>query len=219
LLPEFLFKILSKSLLPTLALEEVKKIPNSTHQERINKDLQKLNNGEYSLNDPYYFGVDRVHNFKHISCGTVFPHTLYRVKTEKYPCPVCREVKLKKDKHYISDQKLMEKSQGRYSLDSSQIGLDEKGRRLIYCSGCHNSWRATVGNLMKNVTGCPTCHKLKKDKEWKAKHDLIVMCVHNGKPLCKSQKHWMWANQKRLINGKLKEDRIQLLKNLPLSRT
>ena len=216
LLPEFLFKILSKNLIPTLTLKEVKEIPHSTHPERVNKDLKKVHNGEYSLYDPYFFGVDRAHNFKHITCGAVFTHTLYRVKTEKYPCPACREDNLKKDKHHASNQKLKEKSQGRYSLDSSHIGLDEKGRRLTHCSWCNNSWWVTVGNLMKDTAGCPTCLELKKDKEWKVKYDLVVMNTRKGKTLSMSLKNWVWVNQKRYNDGKLKENRIQLLKKVTL---
>ena len=216
LLPEFLFEILSKNLIPTLTLEEVKEIPHSTHPERVNKDLEKVHNSEYSLYDPYYFGVDRVHNFKHITCGAVFSHTVYRVKTEKYPCPACKEDNLKKDNHDTFNQKLKKKSQGRYSLDDSHIGIDEKGRRLTHCSGCNNSWWVTVGNLMKDTAGCPTCLELKKDKEWKVKYDLVVMGTHNGKTLSKPLKNWIWVNLKRYKDGKLKEDRVQLLKKATL---
>ena len=215
-LPEFLYAILSKKLIPTLTLKKVKEITQSTHPERINKDLQKVHNGEYSLHDPYYFGVDRKHNFKHLTCGTVFTHTVYRVKTDKYPCPICREENLKRAKHYESNEKLIEKSRGRYTLDDSHIGIDEKGRRLTYCNRCNKSWLVTVGNLMKNKANCPNCLELKKDKEWKAKYDLVVKAMDNGDKLNKHQKHWVWWNQQKYKEGKLKENRVKLLQKSTL---
>ena len=215
-LPEFLYTILSKKLIPTLTLEEVKDITHSTHPERINKDLQKVHNGEYQLHDKYYFGVDRDHNFIHRTCGTVFPHTVYRVKTDKYPCPTCREENLKRAKHYESNEKLIVKSKGRYTLDDSNIGIDEMGRRLTHCNRCNDSWWVTVGNLIKDKANCPNCLELKKDKEWKAKYDLIVEAIDNGNKLNKQQKHWVWWNQQRYKEGKLKADRVKLLQKTTL---
>ena len=216
-LPEFLYEILSKNLIPTLTLEEIKGIPQSTHPERINKDLQKVHNGEYILYDKYYFGVDREHNFTHSVCGTVFPHTLDRLKREKYPCPTCREKNLKRDKHNESNKKLLEMSKGRYTLDDSHIGLDEKGRRLTHCNRCNVSWWVTVGNLMKDKANCPTCLKIKKDKEWKEKYDLIIETMNNGSKLNKQQNHWLWWNQQKYKEGKLKTDRVKLLQKANLN--
>ena len=215
-LPEFLYAILSKKLIPTLTLEEVKEIPHSTHPERVNKDLQKEHNGEYTLHDRYYFGVDREHNFKHLTCGTVFPHTLYRIKTDKYPCPICREEKLKRVKHDESNKQLIKKSKGRYSLNDSHIGIDEKGRRLTHCNRCNRSWWVTVGNLMGDKAGCPTCLENKKDKEWKEKYNLVIKAMDNGDRLSKSQKHWVWWNQQKYKEGKLKTDRVKLLQKAAL---
>lgn len=216
ILPEVLFKVLSKDLIPTLTLEEVKEITHSTHPERINKDLQKMHNGEYTLHDKYYFGIDRNHDFKHLTCGTIFHSTLYYVKTNKYPCPVCRDENISRDKHLESNKKLIEKSKGRYSLNESHIGLDEKGRRLTDCNRCNDSWWVTVGNLMKNKANCPNCFEQKKDREWKFKYDLCVEAINNGSKLNKHQKHWIWWNEKRYEEGKLKIDRVKLLQKANL---
>ncbi|MEA1954301.1 MAG: hypothetical protein U9O24_07900 [Campylobacterota bacterium] len=210
-LPEFLYAILSKKLIPTLTLEEVKGIAHSTHPERINKDLKQIHDGEYQLHDNYYFGVDRDHNFIHQTCGTVFSHTVYRIKTEKYPCPTCRGENLKRDKHDESNKKLIKISKGRYTLDDSQIGLDKKGRRLTRCNKCNKSWLVTVGNLMGNKAGCQNCLELKKDKEWKLKYDLVLQSLQNGIKLDKKLSNWVWQNKRKYIEGKLKVDRINLL--------
>jgi len=211
-LPEFLYDILSKNLIPTLTLEDVKRIRHSTHPERINKDLEKVHNGEYQLHDNYYFGVDRKHSFKHITCGAIFLHTVDRVKTEKYPCPECRGGHIQKDKHNESNEQLVLKSDGRYALDDSSIGVDSKGRRLVKCNWCDNSWQVTVGNLMKGKAGCPHCLQLKKDTEWETRYKGIVSALKNNYKLDKSQKHWLWHNRRNYSQGKLKHSRLELLK-------
>lgn len=216
LLPEFLYEILSKELIPTLTLKEIKEIAQSTHPERVNKDLKKIHNGQYQLHDKYYFGVDRDHNFIHQTCGTVFSHTVYRVRTEKYPCPTCRGGNLKRNRHDESNKQLVEYSKGRYNLDDSCIGLDDKGRRLVYCNQCDTSWSVTVGNLMKDKAGCPTCQDIKRDKEWREKYNNIVQIIKSEKKLNKAQKHWLWQNNRKHEEGKLKTERVQLLKNAKL---
>jgi len=215
-LPEFLYAILSKKLIPTLTLKEVKEITQSTHPERINKDLQKVHNGEYQLHDKYYFGVDRDHNFIHQTCGTVFPHTLYRIKTDKYPCPTCREEILKRDKHDESNKQLFEYSKGRYTLDDSYIGVDNKGRRLVYCNRCNTSWSVTIGNLMKDKAGCPTCQEIQRDKEWKEKYDGILQSLKANIKPNKAQSHWLWQNKRKDKEGKLKVERLRLLQEANL---
>ena len=215
-LPEFLYAILSKKLIPTLTLEEVKEITQSTHPERINKDLQKVHNGEYQLHDKYYFGVDRGHNFIHQTCGTVFPHTVYRVKTDKYPCPTCRGGNLKRDKHDESNEQLIIKSKGRYSLDDSNIGLDEIGRRLTHCNRCNSSWWVTVGNLMKDKAGCPTCQETQRDKEWEEKYDGIVQNLQANIKPNKAQSNWLWQNKRKYKQGKLKPERLKFLQEVNL---
>jgi len=210
-LPEFLYAILSKKLLPTLTLKKVKKIQHSTHPERVNKDLKKVHGGEYELHDSYYFGVDREHNFKHLTCGTLFTHTVYRLKTDKYPCPVCREENLKRNKHDESNQKLAKQSRGRYTLDDSHIGIDDKGRRLVHCNQCKHSWKVTVSNLLASKAGCPTCLENKKDKEWKVKYDLVVKALLNGIKLNKKLNNWLWHNKRKHKESKLKPSRVKLL--------
>ncbi len=211
LLPEFLFEILSKNLIPTLTLEEVKEIPQATHPERINKDLLSVHNGEYQLHDNYYFGVDRHHNFIHKTCGTVFTHTLDRLKREKYPCPMCRGDNLKRGKHNESNKQLHTYSKGRYSLDDSCIGIDDKGRRLVQCNRCHTSWSVTVGNLMKDKAGCPSCQEIQKDKEWKEICAGIMESQKDQIKLNKSQVSWLWHNRNKHKEGKLKPKRVEFL--------
>lgn len=210
-LPEFLYEILSKNLIPTLTLEEVKKISHSTHPERINKDLQKVHNGEYALHDPYYFGVDREHNFKHLTCGTVFEKTLYTLKTHKCPCPVCNKAYKENKSHKRISQDLFERSNCRYSLDNSHIGKDKKNRRLVCCNHCNTSWFSDIGNLYQNNGGCPTCQEMQRDKEWKERHNGIVQSIKADRKLEKSQTHWLWQNKRKYTEGKLKPERLKLL--------
>ena len=210
-LPEILFDIISRDLIPTLTLSEVKAIQQSTHPERINKDLSKIHDGEYRLYDPYYFGVDYEHMFEHTSCGTKFVSTLFKIKDAKTPCSKCRKHVLEKQKHDISNEKLKNKSNNRYSLDSSSIGVDEKGRRLVYCHRCKVSWKVTVGNLMKDAANCPTCFKMEKDMHWRSRLKEIEGFIRTGEKLTKSQKHWIWHNKKRMEEGRLDKDHISKL--------
>lgn len=210
-LPEILFDIISSELIPTLTLKEVKAIEQSTHPERINKDLSKIHNGEYRLRDLYYFGVDYEHMFEHTTCGAKFVSTLFKIKDAKTPCSKCRKKVLEKQKHDMTNEKLMKKSNNRYSLDSSSIGVDEKGRRLVRCHHCKMSWRVTVGNLMKDAANCPTCFEHERDKHWRSRLKEIEGFIKRGKTLTKSQKHWIWNNGKRMKQSKLNKDKISRL--------
>ena len=215
-LPEVLYAILSKKLIPTLTLEEIKEITQSTHPERINKDLQKIHHGEFQLHDNYYFGVDREHNFIHKPCGTVFPHTVYRVKTEKYPCPTCRQKNLKQDKHNLSEKQLFKYSKGRYTLDDSCIGVDYKGRRLVHCNRCNTSWFATIGNLMKDKTGCPTCQEIQRDSDWKGHCADVLNSQKSQTKLTRAQSHWLWHNKRKHKENDLKQERVKILQDANL---
>jgi len=213
-LPEILFGIISRDLIPTLTLSEVKNIPQSTHPERVNKDLTKIHNGEYRLHDQFYLGVDNEHWFEHTMCGNRFISTLTKIKDAKTPCAKCRKAVLEKQKHDIANEKLMKKSNNRYSLDSSSIGVDEKGRRLVHCHECITSWRVTVGNLMKDTANCPTCFMLRRKKHWFKRLNSIKMFIDEGKKLNKSQKHWLWNNKNRLKQGKLDDFQVFHLKKI-----
>lgn len=163
-LPEILHAILSKELLKSLLLEEVKSIPHSSHPERITKDLKKLHNGEYSLHDPYYFGVDRPHHFIHHKCGTIFKKTLSNVRLEQMPCPECKKKIREQKQHNACNQKLIQKTQGRYSLDKSHIGLTKERKRLVHCHTCNESWYSLTSNIMQDNGGCPSCNKRNRSK-------------------------------------------------------
>ena len=165
-LPEILHAVLSKSLLPRLTLKEVQSIPRSSHVERINKDLQKVHNGEYSLYDNYYFGVDRYHNFKHHICGHVFRKTLSLIRDEVLPCPACKKKLREKRQHDACNAKLIAHSKGRYSLDDTHIGVTAQRKRLVHCHQCHQSWYTLTDNIMRNQGGCPNCnHRRRTDKQ------------------------------------------------------
>ncbi len=211
-LPEFLHAIIARDLRPNLTLKEVKSIAQSSHPERINKDLKKVHNAEYKLHDPYYFGVDRVHWFKHNTCEHIFQSTLYTIKSSKFPCPECRQQELLKSGHSRSSDKLSKKSKGRYSLDPAHIGIDEKGRRLTQCHQCNTSWWVTVGNLMKNKAGCPNCLEEKKENEWLEKLTAYKAAIQKGKKLSTAQKQWLVHNKRRYLKNKLQGNRLLLLK-------
>lgn len=166
-LPQILQAIIAKKLMPALTLEKIESIPQSNHPERINKDLAKLHNSEYRLHDPYYFGVDRKHRFIHLKCGNIFTSTLFKIMDAKAPCPHCRKNIHKKLKHDAVNAKLLEKSNGRYMLHPSAIGVDDKDRRVVICNRCKTSWKVTTGNLIVGKANCPVCHRQKKDKHWK----------------------------------------------------
>ncbi len=210
-LPNFLHAILSKELLKDLTIHEVRDVPQSSHPERINADLKKVHNGEYALHDNFYHGVEAEHDFIHLTCGNIFQKTLQSLRTEKYPCPDCREIQLKQDNHDKSNTLLIEKSNGKYCLDNSIIGIDEKGRRLVHCNTCDHRWFTTVGNLMKDTGGCPNCFEIQKDTNWKLNYDLVIKALQDGIKLDKKQKHWVWHNKRKFSEGKLKDDRVKLL--------
>jgi hypothetical protein len=163
-LPEILHAILSKDLLKTLTLDTVKSITHSSHPERINMDLKKIHNGEYALHDPYYFGVDRRHNFIHHTCGTIFTKTLSTVKLETLPCPECKKKIREKKQHDVCNAKLIKKTKGRYSLDDSHIGRTKENKRLVLCHECNHSWYSLTGNIMQNNGGCPDCNRRHRSK-------------------------------------------------------
>jgi hypothetical protein len=215
-LPEILFSIISRDRIPTLTLSEVKAIPQSTHPERINKDLSKVHNGKYKLHDIYYLGVDYEHWFEHTTCGNRFISTFTKIKDAKTPCAKCRKGVLEKQKHDMADEKLKKKCNNRYSLDPSSIGVDDKGRRLVHCYYCKTSWRVTVGNLMKDAANCPTCFERERKKHWLSRLKEIEGFIKKSKKLTKSQKNWLWNNEKRMKEGKLNNDQELKLRNLGL---
>lgn len=163
-LPEILHAILSKELLKSLSTEEVKAIPQSSHPQRINKDLQKLHHGEYGLHDLYYFGVDRPHTFIHHACGSLFKKTLSNLRLEAVPCPHCKKKIREKRQHDNCNQKLIKKTNGRYSLDKSHTGRTRDSKRLVHCHACSESWYSLVDNIMRNNGGCPSCNKKNRAK-------------------------------------------------------
>jgi predicted Zn-ribbon and HTH transcriptional regulator len=169
-LPEILHTILSKSFLPKLILDEVRSIPKSSHVERIDKDLRKIHNGDYSLHDNYYFGVDRYHHFKHRICGHVFRKTLSTVRDEVLPCPECKRKAREKRQHDTCNAKLKSHSNGRYSLDDTHIGVTTQRKRLVHCHRCHQSWYSMISNILSNKGGCPNCNDLRR----KHKHLLNI---------------------------------------------
>ena len=209
-LPEFLHDIIARDLRPTLTLKEVKSIAQSSHPERINKDLKKVHNGEYKLYDPYYFGVDREHNFEHIPCGHIFTATLYQVKIRKDPCINCKKT-ARKDAHDKTSRRFMEKSNGRYSLDPSQIGVDKKFRRLTRCHWCNKSWWVTPNNLMLNKANCPNCLKIQNEQDWTEKLNAYKTTIQKVEELSKAQDRWIAHNKSKYKNGSLKESRMKLL--------
>lgn len=215
-LPEILHDIIAGKLLPDLTLEDVKSIAQSSHPERINKDLAKIHNSEYRLKDPYYFGVDRVHSFEHTVCGHKFQSTLFMVKSSKFPCPKCRKKILSKKNHDKTNAKLLKKSKGRYSLNPTHIGTDKKLRRLTQCHRCNTSWWVIPGNIMKDKAGCPNCLAIKKEKEWVQKLNEIENVLKNRKKLSKAQSHWLGHNRRQYQKNLLKEHRLELLKKAGL---
>jgi len=215
-LTEFLHSILSKDLLKDLTLQEINDVPCSTHPVRITKDLHKVHDGEYVLEDNFYHGVDRKHNFKHLTCGTVFKESLYGIKIKKYPCPVCRKKHLSQNRHNKTNKQVIQRSGGRYSLDHSLVGIDSMGRRLVRCHKCHTSWKVVAGNLMRGKAGCPNCLQIKKDKEWREKYTALIKAVGDGKEISKSQKHWIWGNMYRNKDSKQKKKRLGLLRKAHL---
>ena len=210
-LPEILHVLLSQQLRPTLTLSEVKAIPISTHPERINKDLQAYHNGEYRLKDPYYFGIDREHTFEHLACGYTFTSTVYFIRKHLTPCPRCRKRVEAEKMHKKVDRELQDKFPGRYSLDPSFVGTDEKGRRKIRCHACGTSWFSTVGNLMGGKAGCPTCLVNHRDAAWQKQLAGILLSRREGKPLSHGQNHWLWVNRDKYKRGKLSPNRQQAL--------
>ncbi len=215
-LSEILHDILSRELLKNLTLEEVKAIPHSTHPERISKDMQKIHNGEYALYDPFYFGVDRKHNYTHLACGAVFNKTLSTIRQEEIPCPICKRKVREKRQHDTCNAKLIEKSKGRYSLDPSHIGRTKEQKRLVHCHQCHKSWYSLTGNIMQDNGGCPTCLQIKIDAEWKEKYDLVVMTINSNGKLNNKLTKWLRWNQKKYKEGKLKTDQAKLLRSATL---
>ena len=216
-LPNFLHAILSKELLKNLTLLEVSDVPHSSHPERIIADLKKVHNGEYALHDNFYHGVDTKHNFIHLTCGNIFKKTLQSLRTEKFPCPKCRESNIKRDKHDKSNKLLIDKSGGRYCLDDSRIGVDENRRRLLRCNRCKKSWCSTVGNIMKDSGGCPNCKCINDIAGWRKKYKIIVNALKGNKKLDKNQKQWVYWNKRKYTEGKLEKYRIRLLKNANLN--
>ena len=211
-LPKILHAIIAKELMPALTLNEIKTIPQSSHPERINKDLQKVHRGEYSLHDPYYFGIDREHRFMHHGCGHIFTSTLFKIMDAKTPCPHCRPNVREKQKHDTANAKLLEKRKGRYRLHPGKIGVDKKGRRVVICNRCQTSWKVTTGNLLGNKANCPTCNWQKKHKRWKANLKRFLTATFFGKKLTKSQKHWIWYNRNQWKLGKLDPAKTAYLK-------
>ena len=110
----------------------------------------------------------------------------------------------------------MIKSKGRYSLDDSNIGLDEMGRRLTHCNRCNSSWMVTVGNLMKDKAGCPTCQEIQRDKEWIEKYDGIIQSLKANIKPNKAQSNWLWQNKRKFKESKLKLERFKLLQEVNL---
>lgn len=164
-LPEILHTILSKVLLKSLTLEEVKAVNKSERPKRINKDLEKIHHGEYALHDNFYFGVDRYHNYIHHTCGKVFRKTLSNLKAEKIPCTHCKKKAREKRQHDAVSKKLFEKTKGRYSLNDKHIGLDAKKRRFIHCHTCEHKWYALTSNILSDNGGCPECYEIAKSKK------------------------------------------------------
>ncbi len=210
-LPKFLYDILSEKLVKNLTLQDVQNVVQTSHPERISADLKKIHNGEYILHDNFYTGVERKHLYKHIKCGHVFETSLAYLKDNKHPCPLCRDSRIKNGIHDKSNNLLINKSNGKYSLSELNIGIDKKGRRLVHCNTCDHEWFTTVGNLMKNTGGCPNCFEIQKDTNWKLNYDLVIKALQDGIKLDKKQKHWVWHNKRKFSEGKLKDDRVKLL--------
>lgn len=211
-LPQFLYNILSKKLLPNLTLQDVLNVAQSTHPERITADLKHFHNGEYVLNDNFYTGTERNHQYRHVKCGHIFESSLAYIKDNKHPCPNCRDERIKKIKYEQSNKLLEEKSKGKYSLSKLQIDVDEKSRRVIHCNACDHEWLSTVGNLIKGTGGCPKCFEERKDINWRFIYDQVLNAFQEGKKLDKKQKHWIWQNKQNYRDGKLKGVRAMLLK-------
>lgn len=216
-IPKILHSILSKELLRSLTVEEIEAIPQSTPPERITADLKKVHNKEYELHDKFFHGVDTQHKFIHLTCGTIFTKTLQSLRTEKYPCPNCREIKLKLDNHEKYNRLLIKKSKGRYCLDKSNIGIDEKKRRLIRCNTCKKSWYSIVANIMKDRGGCPNCKHIKGIRRWMEMYYLIIAAFNSKKSLDKKQMQWIYWNKRKYAEGKLQKYRIRLLKRANLN--
>ncbi len=211
-LPKFLYDILSEKLVKNLTLQDVQNVVQSTHPERITSDLKKIHIGEYVLHDNFYTGSERKHLFKHLKCGHIFETSLAYIKDNKHPCPQCRDERIKKGKHNKSNKLLIDKSNGKYCLSELNIGVDKKDRRLVHCNTCNHEWFTTVGNLMKNTGGCPNCFENLKETNWRINYDHVLKALQDGSKLDKKQKNWVWQNKRKYSEGKLKDDRVRLLK-------
>jgi len=198
-------------------IAEVEAVKQSTRPESVNNDLKKLPKGGYALHDNFYTGSERKHAYIHLTCGHVFKSSYAEIKNNKYPCPQCRKKELQHHAFKTSNASLLSFSKGRYSLVQDTPTLDMKGRRLVHCHTCKNNWRATVENILGKKTGCPVCAAEKIENVWDAHYKDVVSTLRNKEKLNKQQKQWIRRNKDLFSKGKLKQRRMELLKEAKLN--
>jgi len=210
-IPSFLYDILSKYFMRELTLKEVQSVPQLTHPERINKDLETVHSGAYILFDNFFVGVDRKHQFKHLHCGKTFTKTVQSLKTEKFPCPYCRKGYIQLSKHDRSNTLLQEKSKNRYELDDSYIGVTKNKKRLIRCNQCKKSWFSLVGNIIQGKGGCPNCHTIKAITIWRKKYYAISNKFLLGEEFDQKETQWLYWNESQYKKQKIAKYKVRLL--------
>ncbi len=192
--------------------EEITKVKQSNIPDRIGKDLQKYHNGEYALADNFFLGVDTKHNFQHLKCNTTFKSTLYSVKKNKYPCPVCREEAIARDNFIKRNKFVEERTNGKYSLSEKYIVRDKDNKGFVKCNACKHEWWCHIGNILTGNGGCPNCLKIKRIKQWREKYYQVIEIESTHGKLPRSLKHWKWKNNDQFKEGKLEAYKIRLLK-------
>lgn len=208
--PQYMAMILSKILNRTITTQKVSEVQQSSHLERIQKDMKYIHNGEYQFNDNYYSGMDRKHKFTHKKCGTVFTSTLYLVKFYKDPCEVCREENQKQRKFKKKAIELYEKTNGKYSLVTTDMTI-ANGKRLVKCNKCKHQWYVNISAIYSNNGGCPNCHKIKAITQWKIKYKEVCHLRKTGKKLSRSLHHWLWYNKNLCNKGVIEPYKQRLL--------